>query len=135
MGLSIASLTLAIATVCVFGVGVSLVIRGVVKDQRERRIGWATRGEDMRESIDYWQQILERETALFTRLYVDEQEFRDANPEKAKRGLENARLGLQQVEVQDVQQRVAGLKANYLKLMPRKDRRRTLKEWDANRPA
>ncbi|MGZ0212785.1 MAG: hypothetical protein ACKVI4_09915 [Actinomycetales bacterium] len=131
MGLSIASLALAIATVCVFGVGVALVVRGIVQDERERRIGWATRGEGMRESLDYWQRILERESEYFVRLYADEQEFRDANPEKPRRPRENALLGVQEAEVQNVRQRIASLKADYLKLMPRNYRRRVLSEWSA----
>ena len=131
MGLSIASLMLTVATVCVFGVGVSLVAMGIAKDERERRIGWAARGESMRQSIHYWEQISKRETASFTRLYVEEQEFRDANPEKGQRHKENAELNLQQLEAFGAQQRIADLKADYLKLMPRKDRRRTVNEWAA----
>lgn len=129
IGLSIASLMLIVATVCVFGVGIALVTIGVAKNERERRIGWAARGISMRETLNYREQILKRETALFTRLYVAEQEFRDANPEKGQRHKERAELNLQQVEVLEAQQHIANLKADYLKLMPRKDRRRTMNEW------
>lgn len=132
MGLSIASLALVVATACVFLVGVTLVVRGIVRDDRERRIGWATRGEGIRESLDYWQRILERESEYFVRLYTDEEEFRDVNPDKPRRPRENALLGVQEVEVQNVRKRIAGLKADYLKLMPRNHRRRVLSEWSAD---
>lgn len=131
MGLSIASMMLVVATVCVFGVGISLITIRIAKDERERRTNWAARGMSMRQTLHYREQILKRETALFTRLYVDEQEFRDANPEKGQRHKERAELSLQQAEVLGAQKHIADLKADYLKLMPRKDRRRTINEWAA----
>ena len=131
MGLSIASLMLILATVCAFGVGVSLITIGIAKGEHERRINWAARGMSMRQTLQYREQILKRESALFTRLYVDEQEFRDANPEKGQRHKERAELSLQRVEVLGAQQALADLKADYLKLMPRTDRRRTINEWAA----
>ena len=110
-------------------IGIGLWASRIWSQKQERKRIWATDGGSARGTIDYLTAIAKRETETFIALEAEEQKWREGNPGKTGRHLENAQRLLKQSEMIQARKDLAESKRNFLRIAPRAARREALKEW------
>lgn len=132
LALTLTSWALVFAAFVLAVVGLVSLIAGGAREARQRRIDWAANGDSILESVTYWTAVAKREGDTFAKLYEAEEEYRESHAEGPMRHKERAELTLQQVEAMDAARRVSEFKAKYLRLAPRKERKRRAGDWAPN---